>query len=216
LGFGWWQSAEVLPTLPQKWRWLVQLLFIITLAATFSRASFIALVVLLGGLLVSKQLDLKSFIFSVAVLLITLSILPKPGGEGVNLARTSTAQARGLNIQEGLKLQGGQWWWGKGLFNVDRQKKYETPDHAQIPDSLPVMVVNATGLVGLVLAGLVLHKWFWSWWLADPVWTSLLIAVLTHSLFNNTFLQPFIFLALWGSKSNTTSKSSKNENLFNI
>jgi len=150
-----------------------------------------------------KQIKVKSLIIILAIFTATLFLLPKPGGEGVNLARTSTTEARTRNVQEGLgSLQGWELLWGRGLFNEKSTQIYQTPDHAQLPDSLPVMLINASGLGGLILASLVLYKWLSKWWRADPIWTSLLITTLVHSLFNNTFLQPFIFLALWGSKKN--------------
>jgi hypothetical protein len=201
LGFGWWQAVDLFDRLSTNWRKAIQLLFVIAIAATFSRASMVALLVLLLLLLSVRQIKKSFVLLTLLTLIITLMLLPKPGGEGVNLDRTSTAEARLINSQTKLlQLEGGEWLWGRGLFNTSGQSIYETADHAKLPDSLPVLIINASGLGGLILTSLVFYQFFRRWWFADPLWTSLLVATLTHNLFNNTFLQPFIFLALWGSK----------------
>ena len=201
LTIGLWQMPSIFSKIPQKWRLIAQILLAGTVAATFSRASYAALLVLLGLWWAAKKIHWRPSLLIIAVLLATILILPKPGGEGVNLARTSTAEARASNAHQGLeRLQGAQWLWGRGMFNNDVSQDYQTPSHAQLPDSLPVLSLNATGVGGTILSLLVLKQWLVKWWKKDPIWTSMLVAVLIHSLFNNTLLQPFVFLMLWGSK----------------
>ena len=194
IGFGLWQW----PALSARIKQLVQLIIAIAIAATFSRASYIALLVLSSLQVMTGKLKLSFFMILWLVFAVSLFFLPKPGGEGVNLARLSTGEARLMNAQQNLvKLDGLEWVWGRGLFNSDATQTYQTPSHAQLPDSLPILLLNSLGLGGLLLTALVFIKWFKRWWQVKPAWTSLLIAVLVHSLFNNTFLQPFVFLALW-------------------
>ncbi|HCR81106.1 MAG: hypothetical protein UY13_C0002G0375 [Candidatus Pacebacteria bacterium GW2011_GWB1_47_8] len=198
IGFGLWQLPTVLPQLSVQLKRAIQLILTVALAATFSRASYLGFLVLNGFFLLTKKIKLSFVAIVITVFWATLFLLPKPGGEGVNLARTSTGEARLINAQENLiKLNGAQWLWGRGLFNTDAAQAYQTPSHAQLPDSLPVLLTNSLGLGGVWLTLTVLIKWLKNWWQTKPVWTGLLLTVLIHSLFNNTFFQPFVFLALW-------------------
>jgi hypothetical protein len=208
LTFGLWQDKQILLSMPAKLKQVIQLLLVVAIAATFSRASYIALFVVTSVQTLTKKIKLNFLVPILIVFAATIWLLPKPGGEGVNLARTSTGEARLINSQQALeKLQGGQWLWGRGLFNNDVRQAYETPSHAQLPDSLPILVLNSTGLVGLLLSAILLWKRGGKWWQQDPLWTTLFIAVLVHSLFNNTLLQPFILLILWSGKNYLINKN---------
>jgi len=180
----------------------MQIILTIAIAATFSRASYLSL----GILFFSQWLTIKEkkkWILLSIIFITTIFLLPKPGGEGVNLARTSTIDARRENAQENLiNLEGPQWIWGRGLFNSDSEKESYTNNHAQLPDNILVMVINSTGLFGFIYFLKLCFKWLNIFWKKDSLWTSLLIGVLIHSMFNNTLLQPFVFLQLWGSKKN--------------
>lgn len=182
---------------------IFQLLLTIAIAATFSRASYLAFSWLTVHQFFSSKNKRKWLLLGI-IFLITITKLPKPGGEGVNLARTSTIEARSENVRENLiTLEGPQWIWGRGLFNDDAQKESYTNQHAQLPDNLFVLVINATGLVGFVYFLRILVKWLYFYSQKDSLWTVLLIVTIAHSMFNNTMLQPFVFLSLWGSRSNT-------------
>lgn len=198
LTIGWWQFPKVFPRLPLIFKQISQAVLVVAIAATFSRASYLALWAFLLLQFVGRKIKMTFLIAMIVIFAASLVMLPKPGGEGVNLARTSTGEARlGNAWQNLLVLHGNQWLWGRGLFNSATSVQYKTPDHAQLPDSLPILVLNATGVGGTLLALLVIFKWLPYWRRQNSVWTNLLIAVLIHSLFNNTFLQPFIFLGLW-------------------
>lgn len=180
--------------------WLIQTILILAIAATFSRASYLALSLLTVHQWLTTNQKIKWSFLGIFFLL-TVILLPKPGGEGINLARTSTLEARSENIQENLiMLQGSQWLWGRGLFNNDAQKTSYTSNHAQLPDNLLILVINGTGLIGLTLFSLLTFKWLKIFYKQDNLWSILLITVLTHSMFNNTLLQPFVFLSLFSSK----------------
>jgi len=179
---------------------LCQILLTIAVAATFSRASYLALFLLIGQQWFTTSQKIKWSLISL-VFLTTILVLPKPGGEGVNLARTSTIEARSENIQENLiTLEKTQWAWGRGLFNNDAQKTSYTNNHAQLPDNLIVLVINSTGVVGLISLIILTKKWLKTAYQQDKLWSWLVVTVLVHSLFNNTLLQPFVFLSLFGSK----------------
>lgn len=201
----WTHALEEKHIAEKKLFLMVQAFLVIAIAASFSRASYLSLGFLLGSQFFFNKGKWK-FLFLGALFLTTLFFLPKPGGEGVNLARTSTIEARAENVQENLiTLQGTQWIWGRGLFNSDAQKESYTNNHAQLPDSLPILLLNATGMVGTLMALLLTGKWLQHSWKQDKLWTILLLATLMHSLFNNTFLQPFVFLMLWGSRKKSST-----------
>ena len=197
IAFGWWQI------------FIIQIILIIAIVATFSRASYLALAIILTW----KWLKDKNWkwILLGGIAILTLLILPKPGGEGVNLNRTSTIEARGVNSKEALiSLNGTQWLWGRGLFNSDAEKESYTNNHAQLPDSFPIMLINAVGIIGVVVFIFLLKKWLPLLWQENQLWTILLLATFIHGLFNNTLLQPFVFLMLWGTKNINKKVSSGN------
>lgn len=198
LTFGLWQLPEVFRGVPKMFSQLVQVSIALAVSATFSRASYLALAVLISLHVLHKKITPLFALVLASVFSLFLLLLPKPGGEGVNLARTSTGEARLENAQQNLvALEGAQWIWGRGLFNTDNTIHSSTPHHASFPDSLPILILNATGVVGTILTTLISFKWLTRWWSTKPIWTSMLLATLIHSIFNNTLLQPFIFLALW-------------------
>ncbi|MFZ5437771.1 MAG: hypothetical protein ACOZAK_01860 [Patescibacteria group bacterium] len=200
LTVGLWQRLINQKPAYQQSGWLTQTILILAIAATFSRASYLALGLLTTHQWLTTNQKIK-WSFLGIVFLLTIILLPKPGGEGVNLARTSTLEARSENIQENLiTLEGSQWLWGRGLFNNDAQKTSYTNNHAQLPDNLLILVINGTGVIGLTLFGLLTFKWIKIFYKQDKLWGILLITVLIHSLFNNTLLQPFVFLNLFSSK----------------
>ncbi len=199
LTIGLWQRIRK----PKLITWL-QILLTIAVAATFSRASYLALFLLITHQWLTTNQKLKWSLLA-GLFLLTVLILPKPGGEGVNLTRTSTIEARSENIQENLiTLEKTQWLWGRGLFNNDAQKASYTNNHAQLPDNLIVLVINSTGIIGLISTIILAKKWLKITYHQDKIWTWLVVTVLVHSLFNNTLLQPFVFLNLFGSKKTNT------------
>lgn len=185
----------------------IQTLLTIAIAATFSRASYLALIILFitQWLIQTKKIKWQ-ILFLGIIFITTIFLLPKPGGEGVNLTRTSTIKARSTNAQENLiTLNGSQWIWGRGLFNNDAEKESYTNNHAQLPDSLPILLLNATGVLGSLWFVSIVKKWLKIYWKKDPIWVTLFIGVIVHSIFNNTLLQPFVFLMLWGSLEKTAN-----------
>lgn len=69
--------------------WVLALLGISSLALTYSRASILAFMAGLTVLYIVRRNE-KLFIGGVVLLVLTVFLLPRPGGEGVHLERTST------------------------------------------------------------------------------------------------------------------------------
>lgn len=176
-------------------------LLTIAIALTFSRASYGALLLSLSGLFVlSRKHNPRTILISVGMFLLVLAVVPKPGGEGVKLQRTSTIIARGEQITaltEGLSLK--TIIFGQGLFQIRQvtpqpaNSSFELPYHARIPDNIFVTVLQGTGLVGIALLTLSLKKSL-RFFQRNPLTGIALSALLFHSLFSNTLLQPFILI----------------------
>ncbi len=176
-------------------------LITIAVALTFSRASYGALLLSLTGLFIlSRKHNFRTILISVAMFLFVLAVVPKPGGEGVKLQRTSTIIARGEQITaltERLSLK--TIIFGQGLFQ-DRQvapqptnSSFELPYHARVPDNIFVTMLQGTGLVGIALLTLSLKNSL-LFFQRSPITGIALSALLFHSLFSNTLLQPFILI----------------------
>ena len=91
--------------------------FLITIAFTYSRAGYLAT---LGGLLTLLYLKgkIRVFLVSVVVFILSILILPKPGGEGVNLGRTTSIFARVANYSETLQIFKKSPVFGVGFNNL--------------------------------------------------------------------------------------------------
>ena len=176
---------------------LLLFLLLIGISLTFSRATYLSFLV---GTLLSVKFNLKGYLY--AVLLIVLIILaPKPGGEGVDLTRTASINARVESSKTTIQaLQPYQYLTGQGLFNKNSdsyvREDYTRADHALLEDNFVLLIFNATGIVGLGLVAIILTKHLISLFKDDQVNAISIILVLTHSLFNNTVFQPFVFIFL--------------------
>lgn len=178
------------------------LLFLILIAVslTFSRATYLSFLV--GTILLSK-FNFKGYVYAI-LLVILIFLSPKPGGEGVDLTRTTSISARVESSQKTIQsLQPYQYLIGQGLFNKQKDsyigEDYERSDHAQLEDNFILLIFNATGIVGLVLVSIILSKKLVKLYKIDQVGMVSIIIVLTHSFFNNTVFQPFVFIfLLWG------------------
>lgn len=180
---------------------------------TYSRASYLTYISITPFVLFlefSKKITArKVFIGLLGVFLLFCLYLfaPKPGGEGVNLLRTTTIYARIMTTTQALgQLSGYEWVLGQGLFSANELQKIRidpVPTHARMPDNIFITLLSQTGIVGLVFALLILRKWLYFSWKNNRYVTLATLAVLIQSQFTNTLLQPFVllyFLLFIGSK----------------
>jgi len=169
---------------------------------TYSRSSYLSF--LIGLFFLGWQEWLKhnkkqlALIISLGTLfLICLPFLPRPGGEGVNLTRTSTAKTRIHSNQSVLdNMATKDWIIGKGLFvTTINQQAIDKPMHASFPDNIIVFLLTSTGIVGLGMAGIILLKFYLLNW-KEKIKLAQLNMVLAHSLFNLSLFEPFTLLFL--------------------
>lgn len=203
-------------------RWLLAVLslfFAVCLGLTFSRSSWLSLGVaslaLIAVTLIRKQLELKyiGLILVLGLLILTTVVLaPKPGGEGVKLARSASVNSRLAFDQFILQsLTTRDWIFGKivdqpfdelnqlastnqATSNFDRSFNPPVTFHPKTANNLFVTSLLWGGVIGLTLILILFGKWSWQLYQNSPVGLSILIAWLVHAQFNNSFLEPFVFL----------------------
>lgn len=166
----------------------------IALVLTFSRSSFLALAL---GLLIFnlKSIQVKNTVLIIGVFVIALFLAPKPSGEGVNLSRTSTIYSRVDNYQLSWNkaLERPLFGYGFNLLKIEGENNLHSKYGV---DSSLLFVLLTTGVVGFfIFLSLIFQIIKYSWLGNSKISTVVLastIAVLTHSLFQNSFFYPWI------------------------
>lgn len=190
---------------------LINLFFFLGIALTFSRASYLALAVALLTLVIIKRKSLLSLLGNTLVFLLIVLIIPKPGGEGVDLVRTSTIAARSSAIQYELdSVTPKTLLIGNGLFSIQNslEKNKFISSHSRIPDNFLVNLLLSTGQTGTAIALYILFKWVIKISKQDPELSVAILATFIHAQFSNSIFQPFVLLMLLGGIA-----SIKNKNL---
>jgi len=175
----------------------------LSLALTYSRASWLAF---LGGVgswfwLKEGKRGIKTIIIIIIIIIITAAVLPRgKGGEGVKLERVSSVFSRVSSWQQALIIAKDKPILGVG-FNTYRyaQKKYgflaedwQTSHSGGGVDNSFLFILATSGILGLLgLLGLLGKILFLSFRKSPLVFASL-VAILIHSLFNNTFFYPWV------------------------
>ncbi len=171
----------------------------LALALTYSRSSYLAL---LTGTFLLFWWQRKRLLFLLFGVLFTLTIilLPKPAGEGVNLSRTSTIYLRLENYQEGLSLfaQKPILGWGFNTYRYAREKalgiKEDKPQHSGAGnDASLIFVLATTGILGFIFFAKAFLRTLLSLpplSLKNQSLLSVLLAFFVHSFFNNSLFYP--------------------------
>ena len=141
------------------------LLVFLALLLTYSRSSYLALIV---AIMVLSWLRKSAKFLAIPLLLLVftlmITILPRPVGEGVKLERTSTISARVENYQQSLEIIKDNSLFGVGFNSLRFVKKdygfldknwQENHSGAGMDSSL-LFVMATTGVVGLVV-----YLWMW-------------------------------------------------------
>ncbi len=179
-------------------------LLVVSLALTFSRASYLSLAIGLGIFWLrakNKKPVFKKILRYGLIVILIIFLAPKPGGEGVNLTRTSTIKARASHSSNFLQnLNFRKLIFGQGLFYKKKIEQSKPPQHhAHFPDNLLIFVFVGAGIPGIVLLLGAIKNWAnYLTKSADANTSSfaILASVLLHSQFNHTLLEPIVFLTL--------------------
>ena len=186
---------------------------------TYSRASYVALLVsvILIGVATWKahKIIFWKNLFFALIFVAAIPLLPRPGGEGVKLERTSTVTSRVNYMYTALQSiqTPTDLIIGQGLF-VQRalaaSQYSQSMSHAKQPDNWLILLLTGTGVVGTILILLLISQAvFTSYKAKNFIWIGIL-TVLTHSLFNATITYPFVLLILgaWIAETSATRGSS--------
>ena len=180
----------------------IYVLIAIAVALTFSRASYLAFgIVLITQIYFSLKNKQKigKYIWLFLIMVISIALAPKPGGEGVNLQRTSTITARLTSSKNIIgELSGIDWIIGKGFYYTNPPNYLDKAFHASMPDNFFIMITKFFGITGLILTMTIMLKRWKSILKNNQTIFLALLAILIHSQFNNTLLQPYVFTLLMG------------------
>ena len=166
----------------------------IALLLTYSRASYVAF---LAGFAFSK----KTFIKILLLLTVTVTLLPRPAGDGVKLERLYSVFSRFDTWRQAVRIFADHPVLGVG-FNVYRyaQRDYGfntdpkwLVSHANAgSDSSLLFVLATTGVIGFVA-----YLWYlYQLTTHNPQLTTTIVALLVHSFFLNSLFYPFVLLWL--------------------
>ena len=161
----------------------------VAMVFTYSRSGFLAFAVSHMYLGITSKRYLHGLLF-LGLLAATLFILPRPGGEGVRLERTSTMSLRVQNWVDTTELIRANPWLGIG-FNYLRSVRVGSDrisHSAGGVDSSLLFVTVTTGVLGLSIYILYLAHLY----TAFPNLRPALLAAAIHSLFNNSLFYPYV------------------------
>ncbi len=187
-----------------NWRLGGGVILILSLLLTYSRSSYGTFLLITGIYLflsyrsqITKKIK-KSLLILTGIFVILIPFLPKPGGSGVNLVRTETISSRAeVNRSVLESIQAVDLILGRGLFistiNLDVVDKIV---HANFPDNLFVFILISAGIPGLILFCKFLYQAFIKLLSSDGLHFLLLAAVLVHSMFNLSLVEPINLLVL--------------------
>jgi O-antigen ligase len=198
LVFGFLLSMSKLISTKDKKILVLLVFFLISIALTYSRASYLAL---LSGILVVVFLTTdkikKLALFFILLFLILIPFLPRPTTtEGVKLERIFSIRSRISNYQETLKIWKESPLLGVGFNNIcfARQKylgKGSFDSHScSGSDSSLLFILATTGLIGFITF-LYLLTGFAARAKTIP-FLACLAAVLVHSIFVNSLFYPWV------------------------
>jgi O-antigen ligase len=180
--------------LSRRW-WLL-----IPLLLTYSRSTFLSLLAV-SGFFTWMQKSAKWLIAGVLLLAISLPLLPRPGGEGVNLSRVYSIVQRGQSWQEGVNIWRQNPVFGVGFNTLRYYRRNQdtlgsdwqvTHAGAGLDNSF-LFILSTTGIVGF-LAYLNLLKHLWK---RSIIIKLSLIAAMSHALFQNSLFYPLVMIWMW-------------------
>jgi O-antigen ligase len=181
-------------------KWMFFGLFLVTsLLFTYSRAGYLAFFAGLLALAAIKKY-LRAVLFSILLFIVVITLLPRPGGEGVRLERTASVYARLKNYSETVEIIKKSPVIGVGYNNICAARevilgKADYDSHACYgADSSLLFLLATTGVVGFSTYIYLLIK------MAKSVSTNIYgqtflasgTALLFHSIFVNSLFYAWV------------------------
>jgi len=178
---------------------ILSALVLIAILLTYSRSSYLALII--GLIIIFKKKSVKYLLGICIFLGIGILILPKTFGEGTKLLRTSTINSRIISWQQGVNLFCNKPIFGYG-FNTIRyikrdvgleQSKWLSSHSASGFENSFIFLLVTTGVVG---TGLFCY-WIWKLFKsnqAKSLFISSLGVIFAHGIFANSWFYPWVIL----------------------
>jgi len=164
----------------------------IGLALTYSRTSLLCFILGFTFIAIRKKIK-KIFFIALSCVLLTIIILPRAPGEGTKLERTSSIFAKIKNYQEGFGLLVTSPITGVGYNNLPYLRQNPTSHSSSGFDGSLLTVAVTTGIFGLIFLCLGLRLEFIH---GSLLYQTLLLVLLSHSLFSNSLFYPWVTLLL--------------------
>lgn len=180
---------------------LLKLFIFTTLMFTYSRSSYLSLIAaaLFYSIIEKKYKIIGSAFF---IILVSIFLLPRPGGEGVKLERVFSLEQRLDNWKLGFNFFLDHPILGVG-FNTVRYVRRQygfgkegwsiSHSGAGFENSF-LFVLVTTGIVGLIFYLLLIRQLFR---VGNLTTKASLIAIITHNFFLNSLFFPWVMLWLW-------------------
>jgi O-antigen ligase len=183
----------------QKLYLVISFFLILTVAFTYSRASYLALIAGFSYLIIRK-FKIKMVFFSILIFGLLILLLPRPSSEGVKLERVYSATQRLGNYSQTLQIFEKSPVFGVGFNNICfAREKYIKGNKlfsnaCASADSSLLFVLATTGVVGFLILTYAFYKIYKK--LGDGFYAQSLkavaLAVFVHSFFANSIFYPWV------------------------
>jgi O-antigen ligase len=172
-----------------------------TILFTYSRSSFLALTGTVFFLFFHNR-KLKYLPFMFMIFILTLFLLPRPGGVGVQLERIFSIESRLNNWQEGAKIIKKYPILGVGFNTLRYEKMNLNPENEKIAvshsgagfENSYIFIAVTTGILGFAVYSVFLINLLIS---NELIIQMTVIALVIHAMFLNTVFYPWIMLLFW-------------------
>lgn len=185
-------------------------LILIPFLLTYSRSSYLALVMGVITLLVLNK-KIKLVFFFLLSFFISILLLPRPGGEGVKLERTASILQRSESWQTALQVWRGSPLFGIGFNNYRYQlhklgflpeKDWQESHAASGVENSFILILATSGVFGLTAFVWFLFKYFQTIMILkkSPVFVftfGSLVSISIHCLFINSLFYPWVMIYFW-------------------
>jgi hypothetical protein len=194
--------------------YLLIVFLIVSLAFTYSRSSYLAMLAALAAVAMRKE-SRKAAVGIMALMAVVILTLPRPGGVGVRLERTHSIRLKEENYTQSLVIIGKSPLFGAGYNNLCLVKKELFGAEAVGINSCSgldnsfLFVAATTGLVGLAVFLWSLNKVYEesAGGFYGDVFRLSALAVGLHSMFTNTLFYPWVMA--WMAVLMGVSRTSK-------
>lgn len=174
---------------------LMLAILVSALALSFSRASLGALIVGLVFLQYKNSISFLKIIHILVLIFIIIAIAPKPGGEGVNLARVNSLVQKLENYDKGFEIIHKYPLFGVGFNNLClvRERSMQNSNACHGLDNSFLFIWATSGILGLIAFTHLVYQIFKR---SNFQFKAILLAIIFHSLFTNTLFYNFIMFWL--------------------